>query len=105
MRYLILLIVLVVSSCMKSDPYIPTEMPIKWCVDKCVDAKFNAFTGGKFLGGSSSMGGMIQKDIFKEVLSYCQAYYVSECFENESSRVHGSASDDGINRWESDNGN
>lgn len=101
MKFLLLITVVLVSSCIDTPqaPYIAEEKPLKWCIDKCIKNTFRMFNNGQFLGGSSSMNGISEVNIFDKIHNYCANYYKDKCYENLRNPTHGLASDtDNVDR-------
>jgi hypothetical protein len=76
MKYLVLAL-LALTAC--SDPPKPSKhVAMKYCIEKCMSSQFGNFHGGKMFGGSSSMNGLTQTQIFDRVEKYCNDFYKDE---------------------------
>jgi len=79
MKILVLLII-ILTSCESNKDKENLYVDMKYCIDGCLENRFQIFHGrGRSWGtGSSSMNGLSQKQIYDRVIKYCEVFLKGE---------------------------
>jgi len=78
-----LLVVCLIVACFQVAYAKPIKRNIAWCVDICMEDRFDDMhnNGDSWGTGSSSMSGMTQSNIFIVIKEYCESVYINGCYE------------------------
>jgi hypothetical protein len=77
-----LLLLILLTGCVKQIIPPPQAKDLAWCVDTCMEDMFEDMhnNGDSWGTGSSSMNGMQQNNTFLEIKQYCESVYATGCF-------------------------
>lgn len=74
-------VLLLIAACTPPPPEPPRDYKVdkKYCVASCRSGEFGNFHHGTSLGGSSSMNGLTQTQIYDRVTKECEKFFTSCC--------------------------